>query len=120
LRVWSAATAAAVATEAEAVDGVVVLVAAGGTAVGRQPAALIANAAIIEVVVAVVERFTAAVIVVVPDRKATSAFPDKSIQNLFASVRTARSAHPSTLARYAIGRVFWMATRRARSRFVSR
>jgi ABC-type sugar transport system ATPase subunit len=48
----------------------------------------------------------AAAIVVVLDGKATSAFPDKSIQKLFGSVRAARSARPSTLARYGIARVF--------------
>jgi hypothetical protein len=67
-----------------------------------------------------VGRFAAAAIVAVVDGKATSGFPDKSNQKLFASVRTARSARPSTLARYAIGRVFWMAQTRGRSRFVSR
>jgi hypothetical protein len=73
-------------------------------------------------VIAGVERFaaTGTAIVVVLDGKATSAFPDKSIQKIFASVRDARRARPGTLARYTIGRVFWMASRRGRNRFVSR
>jgi hypothetical protein len=59
-------------------------------------------------------------VVAVVDGKATSAFPDKSIQNRLGSVRAARRARPSTLARYGIGRVFWMVSRRGRNRFVSR
>jgi hypothetical protein len=72
------------------------------------------------VFVAGVGRFAVSVVVTVVDGKATSAFIDKSIQKLFTSVRTARRARPSTLARYAIGRVFWMARTRGRSLLVSR
>jgi hypothetical protein len=61
----------------------------------------------------------AAAIVAVVDGKATSGFPDKSNQKRLGSVRTARRARPRTLARYVIGRVFWMARRRGRSRFVT-
>jgi hypothetical protein len=76
-------------------------------------------AAIVEVVVGV-GTLAAAAIVIAVDGKATSAFPDKSIQKELGSVRTARSAQPNTLARYGIGRVFWMARRRGRNLFVSR
>jgi hypothetical protein len=65
-------------------------------------------------------RLTAAAVVAVVDGKAASVFPDKIIQGRFASVRAASSARPSTLARHAIGRAFWMAWTRGRSRFVSR
>jgi hypothetical protein len=61
--------------------------------------------------VAGVGRFEAAAIVVILDGKETPAFPDKSIQTLFASVRAASSARISTLARCGIGRMFWMATK---------
>jgi hypothetical protein len=111
---------------------VAVLVAAGFAAVGRLPVAVVvkvgtikaATAATLAVevaaVVAGVGRFIAAIVVDL-DGKATSAFPDKSIQNLFASVRVdRRRAKPSTLARYAMERGFWMVRRRGRSLFVSR
>jgi hypothetical protein len=73
-----------------------------------------------EATVVGVGRFAAAAIVVVLVGKATSAFPDKSVQKLFTSVRVARRALPSTLVRYVIGRLFWMARRRGLSRFVTR
>ena len=81
-----------------------------------------ATAAAFEVPAAVADvgRLAATVIVVVVDGKAISAFPDKIIQKLFALLRAARRARPSTLARYSTGRVFWMARTRDRSLFVSR
>jgi hypothetical protein len=67
-------------------------------------AAFVVEAAAAAAVVGVdVGRFVAAAIVVVLKRKATSAFPDKSIQKLFGSVRADRSALPRTLTRYGIG-----------------
>jgi hypothetical protein len=86
-------------------------------------AAVAATAAALEVAVAVagVGRLTAGVVVAVAvNGKATSAFPDKNIQHRLASVRVATSARPRTLARYAIGRAFWMARTRDRYIFVSR
>jgi hypothetical protein len=62
-----------------------------------------------------VGRLAATAIVAVLGGKATSAFPVKSIQKLFASLRTARRARPSTPARCGIGRVIWMARTRGRS-----
>jgi hypothetical protein len=67
-----------------------------------------------------VGRVIASVVVVVANGKVTSAFPGKSIQKIFASVRAARSARPITLTRYGIGRVLWMERTRGRNRFVSR
>mgnify|MGYP000172994726 CR=1 FL=1 len=67
-----------------------------------------------------VGRLAAIKIVAVLDGKATSGFPDKSIQKLFASLRVARRARPSTRVRYEVGRVIWMARTRGRSSFVSR
>ena len=52
--------------------------------------------------VAGVGRFAASVVVAAVDGKAISAFPDKSIQKLFASLRAARSARPSSLVRYGL------------------
>jgi hypothetical protein len=121
-------------SEGEAVEGVAALVAVAVAAVGRLPVAVVAKADITEVATAAtfaveaaaaaacvgVGRLAAGGTVVIVDGKATSGFPDKSIQNLFASVRAARRARPSTLAWYAIGRAFWMARTRGRSLFVSR
>jgi hypothetical protein len=70
--------------------------------------------------VAGVGRFTAGVVLEVVDGKATSAFPDIIIHTLSGSIRKATSVSPSTLARYVIGRVFWMARTRGRSQFVWR
>jgi hypothetical protein len=111
----------------------VALVEVAASAEGRLPFTVVTKADITEAVigatfavevaavVAVVGRFAAATAVfVVLDGNATSTFSDKSIQKLFTSVRVARSARPSTLLRYAIGLVFWMASRRGRNRFVSR
>ena len=47
-------------------------------------------------------RFAAGIVVAVVGGKVTSAFPDKSIQKLFALVREARRARPRSLVRYAI------------------
>jgi 3-methyladenine DNA glycosylase/8-oxoguanine DNA glycosylase len=87
-------------------------------------AAVAATAAAFEVALAAVTvagvgRFAADVVLAI-NGEATSAFPDKSIQKLFASVRADRRALPKTLARYVIGRAFWMARMRGRSLFVSR
>ena len=66
-------------------------------------------------------RFGASVIVAVVGGKATSGFPDKSIQKLLiVLVQTARRARPSTLARQVSRRVCWMARTRGRILFVSR
>jgi hypothetical protein len=55
-----------------------------------------------------------AVITVVDGNRATSAFPDKSIQKRLGLVRAERSALPKILARYGIGRICWMARRHGR------
>jgi hypothetical protein len=87
-------------------------------------AVVTATAAVFEVAVAVLGagRFVrvAGVVVAVVDGKATSAFPNKNIQNRFGSIRAAKRACPSTLARYTNGHDFWMARTRSRNRFVSR
>ena len=85
-------------------------------------AEVMVTAAVFELALALLgsRRFVAAAIVAVVDGKATSAFPDKSIQKLFASLRAARRACPSTPVRYGIGRVVWMARTRGRSLFVAR
>jgi hypothetical protein len=113
---------------------VVALVAADAAALRRLPVAVVVKADVTEApaatfavegaaaVAAGVGRLAAGVvvaIVVLVDGKATSGFPDKSIQKRLGSLCTARKARPRTLARYVIGRVFWMARRRGRSRFVS-
>ncbi len=108
-----------------------VLIAAAAAATWRLPVAVVvkadmtgaatAAAYVVEGAVAAgVGGFTAAATVVALVAKATSAFPDNSIQTPFASVRIDTSARPRSLARYAIGRDFWMASRRGRSRFVAR
>jgi hypothetical protein len=106
-----AVTVGAKASEAVAVEGVTALEVAAAVAVRRLPVAevvlsdtteaAIAATSAVEVVAAAVGvvRLAAAAIVVVLDGKATSAFPDKSIQKLFAPLRADGSARPRTLAR---------------------
>jgi hypothetical protein len=114
--------------------GMAASIAVAAAAAGRLPVAVVIKVDITEAMIAVnklpglaaevavagVGMLAAAAIVVLLDGKATYAFPAKSIQKRFGSLRTARSARPSTLAQYAVGRVFWIARRRGRSRFVSR
>jgi hypothetical protein len=93
------------ASEAEAVEGMAACVAVAAVAAGRLAVALVVKAEVAEAK-AGEGKFATASIVVLLDGKATSAFPDKNIQNIFALARVDRRARPSNLARYAIGRVF--------------
>ncbi len=81
------------------VDGMTALVVALVKAEVREATTAAAFAVDEAAVVAGGGRFAAAAIVVALDGKATSEFPDISIQRLFALVRAARRARPSTLAR---------------------
>jgi hypothetical protein len=105
----------------QSVDFVVYVAAVGRLAVAEFVKASFAEAVtaaatfVIAAAVADVGRPAATSIVAVLERKATSAFPVKSIQKLFASLRTAGRARPSNPARCGIGRVFWMARTRGRS-----
>jgi hypothetical protein len=111
------------AKASEAVEEAAALVTVAAAALGGPRAAVVVKvdntdavtaatfAVEVGVAVAGVGRFAAAAIAVVLDGKATSAFPDNSIQKLFTSVRTATSARLSTLARYVIGREFWRVSR---------
>jgi hypothetical protein len=97
LRFWPAEAvvtfAAAVGAKVSEVVAALVAVAAAAAAIGRHPVAVVvkvdfteaATAATFAVEVAAAAagagRFAAAAVVVVPDGNASSAFPDKSIQN---------------------------------------
>jgi uncharacterized Ntn-hydrolase superfamily protein len=99
---------------------VAALIAVTRAAPGRLPVAAVVKADITEAVTAAMfavevaaaaagvdrGRFAAAAIVVVLDGKATSAFPDKSIQKLFASLRVDRSALPRNWHGMKLGETF--------------
>jgi hypothetical protein len=128
-------TVAAKASQTEAVHGVAVLIAVAAALVERLPAAVVVKAAIksggsnkicgrVPVAtglaplvaafaeapaVAGVGTFAAGVFLAVVDRKATSAFPNKSIQKRLLSVR-GRRARPSIFVWFVIGRVWAIAS----------